>query len=232
MQFIVPKSRSGMVLRGLILLAGLLATAGCITSPSVVSPADTTPANLDVNLTISPNPASPSFVTISALFVYQDVPVHFTHGETITCNGVPLTFQPNLYLSDQIPARKPNTPYTCIYSRDGAHTEFVFEAIPAPVFTTPKDGDTVARQSNFTITYTPFGNGATIQADADNGPHTNERGGQQPDTGRFTGLNTLALRPGSGTITLTRSTTLTLYTAFHSAKVQGSATTRIDVIWT
>lgn len=207
--------------------------AGCslFPPPRVTTPDDTSPHNLDVNIDVVEGSATHPATQIDFLFVYNDVPVRFVHDEQVTCNGAALSFSDNEFSSDTVPAAAPGGGYTCVYNSSGGQAQVFLPAVAAPVFISPKQGATVAREKTFVITY-EAGNGTSIQASASGAPFTPAAGNQQQgDSGSIGGIDTTSLSSGPGSIILDRERDTQLPSAFHKAMLHSGASTQIAVTW-
>lgn len=193
---------------------------------------DQAAANLDVKLTVIDTGPSSSDgkVAVVAQFFLNGPMVQFGSNVTVTCNGVPLTYN-GLGYAERVPVASTGGTYTLVYTRNGSPTSMSLAVPVRPVVLTPTAGATVTRSNNLTITYTADG-GAGIRASAGDGS-TGLGGNTQPDNGTFTGFNVTALHAGAGTLGVSRDLTHSLTgTGFKSAQTSLSISSPdVKVTW-
>jgi hypothetical protein len=100
-----------------------------------------------------------------------------------------------------------------------------------PQITAPLPGARVPRRRDFTVNFVP-GGGDHVEVVATDGSDQHRTNGAKPDDGSYRSLDVTGLRPGPGTIRLTRTiTTLPRSEGFAPAKVVYRVAAVIDVIW-
>jgi hypothetical protein len=195
----------------------LVLISGC--NPPV-TPSDTSPANLDVSISVldvDPNPSDHK-VPVVVQFLFQGSLVQFNAGETVTCNGVSLTFN-GLGYAERVPIQSPGATYSFVYTRNGVNTNVNVPVPQRPLMLTPQNGATVPRTNSLTVTYVAD-SGSGIEAAASDGATGLGSQGVQPDNGTYSGFNVSQLKAGPGTISITRKFNTTPGgTGFKSAKV-------------
>src|SRR5262245_10489577 len=112
----------------LVALGAVVALAACGPAPTTLS--DTSAGNLDVTITIQDDLTSPG--KLAAIIVSFDNggrTVQFTNGESVTCDGVPLT-SGSLGFIGGVPNHVPNsTPFTFVYTSQGVSTTYVWTPV-------------------------------------------------------------------------------------------------------
>ena len=221
--------RSGFLVLTLACSSLWVGCSGC-QSPAVVSaPA----SNLDVNFAVSDVTETPSDgkVIVVMQFLQGGSVVQLGSDATVTCNGVPLTF--NALFSGhaaRVPLQQPGGVYAFSHSRGGVNTNVSITAPPRPVFSAPTTaGATLARTSGFTIHYVA-GTGTAVIGDASDGTHSLNN--SQPDNGAFTGLDVSGFNAGPGTLSIQREIQNPITgTGFHSAAEKYFVTKMVAITW-
>ncbi len=226
----MPLSYVRRILLATVLAAVLGSTVAC---NKPVSPADTSPAALDVKISVLDTDPKQNTLAVVMQFLSGGQIVQFAGGESVSCNNVALTF--NALVSgyaERVPLLAPGGKYRFTYTRNGTPTTVEVTAPPRPVLLTPPPNAQVPRTTNLTITYTP-GNGAAVRGSAGDGSTGLGGPGEQPDNGQYTGFDVTSLKAGPGTIGLTRILRLAdTTTAFKSVNVEYSVSTDRAVTWT
>ena len=209
----------------------LVLFSGC--TNAWVTPADTSPSNLDLKLVVLDHPASSDGKNIVvAQFQNGGKAVRFAGTESVTCNGVPLPLNEALFgYAERVPIQPVGGSYQFVYTHSGTPSTITLPVPARVVFTSPTAGATVARNSNMTISYVP-GAGTGVNASGV-GPAGNlNRNVFLPDNGTYTGMDSSTFGTGAGTLSLTRRFETPLGgTGFRSAVTQYDSTSTINVTW-
>jgi hypothetical protein len=200
------------------LLMGLLVLMAACSSPfgggggalHVTTLADTSAANLEADLYLGRGgQGGQDLKVVVGFFVSQAEPhdtiVRFTHRESVTCDGAPLTYDPNTptaAFQATLTGITGGATLACIYTSSGVATTLSYTLPPDLQILSPKAGDTVPRSKQTSITYAPTG-GPDIQGGASNGPEFGgtASGPKQSATGVYT-LDTTTVQAGAGSIGL------------------------------
>jgi hypothetical protein len=200
----------------------LLVLAAC---PPSVDETDRPAAMLTAALVVLDTSAAPSDgkVAVIAELAYNGTVVDAGGNATVSCNGVPLGFG-GIGYEGRVPLA---ASYAFVHTRAGVTSTALVTAAARPVVTAPASGDLVTRTSSLTVRY-QAGAGARVRATASDGA-TAVAGSDQPDTGTYTGVDTSGLRPGAGTVGVTRDIEAVLTgTGFASAR-STVTTSSVDV---
>jgi hypothetical protein len=218
-------------------LGGALSGCTLISSSRITTPADVSPQVLDVavavNERVNTKDLAHPMTQMSLVFEYQGAAVLFAHDEQVVCDGIvldnPSTIQ---FVSGRIPAKRPEEAYRCDYTAGRDTASLLLPVLAVPELIASQAGAHIAREQHFALIYTAA-DGTTMRGSADNGPETaGVDGGQQRDTGTYTGLDTSKLHTGSGTVGLYRNRMTRPQSTFHSARLESEAVTLIPVTWT
>ena len=231
----------------------LLLIAGCGIFPNqrATTPADTSPHNLDLLVSIDSGTQLHA-ASIQMSFFYSSIPVEFAHGEKLSCNAVPFEVYPSesyktSFGAHDIPEKADG--YECIYHRNSTDYSFTLPLLTPITFTTPRNGDQVQRKNPLTITYTSQYTGR-VQILAGNlassfssgaGSVPTPSGGESSSgysignasdssTGSIDIPNAMTLQPGPGEMILTLGQKLMpTPTIFHSLRILTSVNSSIFV---
>lgn len=213
------------------LFAGLLSCNPSSCNP--VTPANTSPGALDVKIDFVDEPTTSDGKNLVAIqFLSGGSVVQFGNGETVSCNGVMLTYNGLVFAyAGRVPIQPVGGAYTFVYTRSGVNTTVALSVPPRPVFTSPASGATVARSNSLTIQYVA-GMGTGVDAGASDGSTGIQRNVYEPDNGTYTGLDVSSLHVGTGTLSLTRKfDNMPSGTGFHSVQTTYRSVGNIAVVW-
>jgi hypothetical protein len=205
--------------------------------------ADTSPDQLaaQIHLTIGGyDRASQNLAELSIVFLHQGRWVQFVRGERLTCNGIPFR-GPGTAFDLKVPAETiAGKQVSCTYTSGARSATLVFTAPPRPMILSPADGSEIRRShatlvrfkvggQNTMFYITALGQGTKSWVYPFGDPPTPGTG--NPPTNAT--LDTSALAPGSGSITLVQSFTLADVrgAGFQHAEGNGDAVQAISVGW-
>ncbi len=216
-------------------LLGLLAVMSSCNSSSCnpITPPDTSPGNLDVKIDVLDEPSTSDGKNVVVMqFLSGGRAVQFTGGETVSCNGVTLTYNALFFgYAGRVPIQPVGGAYTFVYTRSGTNTTVGLSVPQRPVFTSPTSGATVTRTNSLTIQYLP-GTGTGVDAGASDGSTGIQRNVFEPDNGTYTGLDVSSLRAGPGSLSLTRKfETAPAGTGFRSVQTTYRSVANISIVW-
>ena len=223
---------------GALLLVALLATALAACSPGggSVNSANTAASALDVAITITDNQAQVGGHELLTVGVKFAETVHFTPGETFTCNGRPLgTDDSGQYdLQGAVPLAPVGGAYTFVYTRAGVATTV---RIPAPQRLTvvaPTAGATLPRTQSLVVHYTPTQDSASGIVASDAAQSATVSADAAPGNGQFTlpAYGLAKFQPGPGELLLRQSfITNPQHTGFHSIAITYMSVATVHVVW-
>ena len=193
--------------------------------------AATSPGSLDVEITADDkDDPIDGEIPVHMLFRLDGKIAEFAAGETVTCNGVSLTYAGLFGYSGSVPQVAPGGAYEFVYTRKGTAIKILLTAPERPRFTSPLTGTRVQRSNNLRITYVAAGDESIVGYAGDS--TTGQEGSAQPDSGTYTGLDVTKLKAGPGSIGLIRKIVGTpLRTGFKSAHTTYRVSSSIDITW-
>ncbi len=231
-----PHKRRGRV-RALLLVALLGATlTACGTDGgSTTSSANTAAAALSLTITILDDqtqaPSGP--LTVGVKFA---TPITFTHGETFTCNGRPLTPDSSgaYDLRGSVPLAPVGGDYSFVYTRAGVATTVRTPAPQRLAVRAPSAGATIPRSQSYVVQYTPTQDSASGIVAVDAADSATVSADAAPGDGSFTlpayGLEKFHAGPGS--LTLRQSfITSPQHSGFGAIAVTYLSIVAVHVIW-
>jgi len=221
---------NALVARRFLLLAfaSTAALAACGPMPVVSGPS----SGLATTVSIIDITETPSDGKVIAVMQFSQGGKTVQIGDaTMTCNGVPLTYNGLLFgYAERVPLVATGGTYTFRHSRSGVNSDVTVTVPPRPVFAAPTiAGATLARSSSFTIHYVADG-GTDVRGDASDPSHS--KNNSQADDGTHDGLDTSGFTPGPGTLSLTRTLQGTVSgTSFSSATRKFDIGKTIAITW-
>jgi len=213
----------------LVFAIGLAGCGSCQPPPVVSVPSSGLAAIASV-VDITEAPSDGKVIAVMQ-FTQNGNPVQLGSDATVTCNGVPLTFNGLLFgHAERVPLVAAGGTYTFRHSRAGVNTDVTVTVPPRPVFAAPTvAGAALARSSSFTIHYVA-GTGTAVRGGANDA--TNAANNSQPDDGTHDGLDVSGFTPGPGTLSLTRTLQSPINgTGFASATSRFEIGKTIDITW-
>ncbi len=238
----------------LMLVVAVLALAACnvaSTRPSAlpdkgatgtITLDNTAPSNIDLALTVGIiRPLAPEhrrFELLPAYYYQQSQIIHFTHGEKLQCNGMPLPMDTSSsYISTTLPAS--GTVMTCAYVSPQGQASFSFTVPELVTLISPVPNATVTRSEHTPLAFgpTPACKALGVVLGYQDPQQAVRRGSTQEapnGCAAHQSVNTLALPagPGSvGVVELVNNDTVTKNAGFHSLSLTVSTKVEAPVTW-
>ncbi|HEX8692401.1 MAG TPA: hypothetical protein VF746_08290 [Longimicrobium sp.] len=211
----------------------LAALPGC--AYQFASNPDTPPADLEVAVEArDTSTAAGGMVDVAVTFEHVDRIVRFRAGETVACNGTPLAFAGQDGYVGRVPRPREGGTLRCTYTRAGGSHDLEVPVPVRPVLRTPAPGGQAPRTRSLTVEYVPAGaTGVTVGGIGHDPDLEVMVDSHQPDTGTFTGFNTMGFRPGQrGTLRLVRIAADALPgTGFRAARYRYESHAAFPVTW-
>ncbi len=207
--------------------------------PTTVTLSEPPPSTLDLKVTVLDYDATPADgkLAVFAKFTSNAKPAYLQGDVLVTCNGHALPFDQFWQsYADRVPLQPVGGAYHFRYTLKG-QAYGLDATVPArPVITSPKagppnQGAMVVIRKDLSIGYLPDG-GAGVDVGAGDGSTGLGSPGLRPDNGLYEGFNVTALKPGPGTLGVTRRFEYAKSgTAFKSATVNYSSSADLEVTW-
>jgi len=160
-------------------------------------------SDLEVQITILDDQYGYSDVPVLAVFHYSGKMVQIGSSAQVTCNGVELKWT-GLAHGARVSRLAVGGKYIFNYSWNGTTTTIEITVPAPPVVTSPTNNSTVTRTNNLSITYVA-GNGVGVRGSySDGSTAIGGSPGLQPDNGIYTGIDGTELKPGPGSVGVTR----------------------------
>lgn len=180
---------------GVVIVAGM---AGC-PPPAVVDVPATQLVIQPTVIDVDPHP-SDGKVPVIVTFQQAGKPVQLAGSNTVTCNGVALTWN-GLGYAARVPIVTAGGDLAVAHARAGVTTPVHVTVPSRPQVTSPTAGASLPRTTSLTITYVAAAS-AGVRPGAGDGA-TGLGGNEQPDTGTAT-LDVSQLKAGPGTVSVQR----------------------------
>lgn len=186
----------------IVLVAALSAAAGCV-DPANGAPkvADAVASELSFQPQIVDTPdADDGQLAVTVQIFHGTDFVQLGAGAVITCNGVALPWGALGYAA-RVPVVAAGGDLVFVHRRAGAMTQLVIQVPSRPTLTSPADGDSLARVGRLEIRYVAADSSGVRPVASDG--KVGVSGQEQADSG-VAYLDVAPLRPGEGTIAISR----------------------------